>query len=151
MRVMVFEGTPGEVSDLLERFPQLNPSALPPSGAGGGPAAESISPKVAVWTKERITAMWNCLYGDQQKLVEYIVRRGGRVTLAGAQKHLGFSKGPEIAGVMSSITRNARRITKYREARVVEDWINQKAHSWGYCLPKHILPVLLEVLVNRSK
>jgi len=150
MKVLIFEGTPGEVADLLERMPQLNSTIHHSSGAASGADAVPQNPKMAVWTKERVIEMWNCLYGDQQKLVEFIVRKAGKVTMADAQKYLGFSKGPAIAGVMSSITRNARRITKYKEARFVEDWIDQKKGVWGYYLPRYILAVLVEILAKKN-
>jgi hypothetical protein len=145
MKVLVFEGAPGEIADLLERMPHLNVSGLPSNGSDANVQPSPISPKVAIWTRERVTEMWNGLYGDQKKLVKLILDKGGKVEVTDAQKHLGFGRGPRIAGVLSCITRNARRITKYKEARFVEDWIDEKRHSWGYRLPQHILATLQNV------
>ena len=145
MKLLVFEGAPGEIADLLERMPHLNTPGLPSNGSGANANSSLVSPKVAVWTRERVTEMWNCLYGAQRKLVQLILDKGGKLDVADAQKHLGFGRGPKIAGVLSSITRNARRITKYKEARFVEDWIDEKHHSWGYRLPQHILATLQSV------
>jgi hypothetical protein len=145
MKLLVFEGAPGEIADLLERMPHLNTSGFSANGSEADGSSSPISPKVAIWTRERVAEMWNRLYGDQRKLVQLILDRGGKVEVTDAQKHLGFRRGPEIAGVLSSITRNARRITKYKEARFVEDWIDEKHHSWGYRLPQHILATLQSI------
>ncbi len=152
MKLLVYEGSAGEISDLLERMPQLNSGATGQVTTGSAPpVATNISPAFAVWTREKIERMYNGLFGDQRKLVDYILSApNARVLTREAQKFLGFGRGPQIAGVLSSITRNARRITKFREARLVEDWFDEKAHKWGYRLPEPALSLLREV-VSASK
>ncbi len=153
MKLLVFEGSAGEISDLLERMPQLNSGVTAQLTTGSAvPASTNASPAFAVWTREKMERMYNHLFGDQRKLVDYILTApNARVLTREAQKQLGLRPGPQIAGVLSSITRNARRITKYREARLVEDWFDEKAHKWGYRLPEPALSLLREVVSAARK
>jgi hypothetical protein len=153
MKLLVFEGSAGEISDLLERMPQLNSGAITQVTKGSAPpVSTNNSPAFAVWTREKMERMYSHLYGDQLKFVDYILAApNARVLTREAQKFLGFGQGPQIAGVLSSITRNARRITKFREARLVEDWFDEKAQKWGYRLPEPALSLLREVVSAAKK
>ncbi len=146
MKALLFDGTPGEIAELLERMPQLNSVAQASSVRGS--ISSSTSSGLSLWTPEKVSRMWSGLYGDQKKLVQFIVSKGGKVTVTEAQKHLGFARGPAIAGVLSSITRNARRVTKYKEARLVEDWTEDRNGTtvWGYRLPDPVLTLLKQTI-----
>jgi hypothetical protein len=156
MKMTMFEGSPDELAELLERMPQLVPATVGQAAAATATAekvpatvAVSVNPVFTVWTKEKVEEMWRNIYGDQRKLVSYLISKNGKATISDVNKHLGFERGPQIAGVLSSITRNARRITKYRLARFVDDWFGDK--DWGYKLPDNVLGFLREILEREKQ
>ncbi len=146
MKLLVFDGTAGEIADLMERMPHLNSVADPLPLQSAPSAMAGTSPTFSAWTREKMERMYNQLYGDQRKLVDFILTSpDAKVTVREAQKYLGFGPGPRIAGVLSSITRNARRITKYREARLVDEWFDEAKKAWGYCLREPTLSLLRQL------
>ena len=146
MKALLFEGSPGEIAELLERMPQLNSLAQAVSPRDSAPASSPSG--FSLWTAEKVAKIWSEMYGDQKKLVEFIVAKGGKVAVTEAQRHLGLKRGPAIAGVVSSITRNARRITKYREARLVDHGVAERNGStaWCYRIPDPVLALLRQAI-----
>ena len=86
-----------------------------------------------VWTMKRAEALWKSLYGDQEKLVKFLLDKGGSASQSDIMKHLGLKTGNQLAGVRSSITRNARRETQYQAATVIE-WATGADGKWHYKL-----------------
>ena len=78
--------------------------------------------------------MLNGLYGDQERLVDYLIEKGGFAPTEDILKHLGFKEGNQLAGIRSSLTRNARRETGYKSADVVEWAMGGSKSRWGYKL-----------------
>lgn len=135
----VYEGTPAEIAEYFGK-PQLNPIVE------SGTVTRS---EVNLWTRERLAELWSNASGKQKRLLKLIiVSKDGRIPIAEAQKHLGLKPGPAIAGVLANITRNARRITKYSEARLV-DWSKEEkggVTTWWYQIPDPVLTMLRQVI-----
>lgn len=124
------EGTPKEISDAMRELwslMRLKPSSdgrfrFPRLSQEDTNALSDIAvdgEATAIWTEDRVRALWNWLYGNQKKLVQFLIDHGGRARKEELEKVLGIKKGNELAGLLSCITRNARRETKYGEAEVV--------------------------------
>jgi hypothetical protein len=82
-----------------------------------------------VWTEAAARAFWISLDrshngGRQKKLLEYMMGKDGRATPDEVLKHLKIDN-EKLRGVLANITRNARRETGYKKAKVV-DWANDK-------------------------
>jgi hypothetical protein len=105
--------------------------------------------ETTVWTPKRAAALWNWLYGDQQKLVKFLLDRGGSASQVEIMKHLGLKKGNELAGVRSCITRNARRETGYSHADVVK-WAVDGQGNWGYKLVPEVHDLLRQVAKSQG-
>jgi hypothetical protein len=49
---------------------------------------------------------------NQKKLLQLLIDKGGRANETEVRKHLGITKGQELAGVTANLSRNARREAK---------------------------------------
>lgn len=120
-QVLVFEGTYEELIRVGEEFVARhgNLIATPTDVAQLQPMATiNVGDGVRYWTEHTARALWTLLSGDQAKLVKYLLQRGGAAKYSDVQKQLGLGA-QKLAGVLSSITRNAKKATGYREARLV--------------------------------
>lgn len=78
----------------------------------------TTSNNAVVWTEARARALWNWFYGDQKKLIDLLMVQ----PLSGKQIQKALNiDGHVLSGLLSCITRNAKRETKYDDARVI-DW-----------------------------
>ena len=135
----VFEGTPEEYLAIRKE-----------SAATNGHKAGSKTTNVAsVWDERKAREFWNSLDvwnagGRQKKLLEFLIKNGGRATEDEVRKHLGIRKGQELAGVLANITRNARRETKNGHVRAV-GWTFDAKHVCHYYIPDEVLQFLKEL------
>src|SRR5262245_18722201 len=128
-----FDGTPAEIAELRQRIAEQQR----PQSTNSGEATTSTA-GAGLWTEDKVAEQWNVASGHKEKLYELIEAEDGKVGVAKAQKHLGLKPGPQIAGVLSGITRDARRITGNKDARFVEFSKN----GYGYEIPEPLLTML---------
>jgi hypothetical protein len=109
----VFDGSPEEF--LIIR-----------NGGGGATNGHKHRPVVGagLWTEKKAQAFWNNLDprnsgGDQKKLLQFLRDKGGRANEAEVRKHLGITKGQQLAGVLANLSRNARREAKDDDVKAV--------------------------------
>jgi hypothetical protein len=103
----------------------------------------TTSDNAVVWTEPRARTLWNWFYGDQKKLVDLLMEKD--MTSDQIQKALKID-GHVLSGLLSCITRNAKRETRYKEARVI-GWRPQQRGGWVY----YILPEVKELFQRVSK
>ncbi len=111
-----FEGT-------AEEFRIIHP---PHTGSVNGHKAmkPEVGGESGVWTEKRARLFWDNLDprhggGDQKKLLQFLMDKGGRASEGDVRKHLGINKGQELAGVLANLSRNARREAKEDHVKAV--------------------------------
>jgi hypothetical protein len=100
----VFDGTPEEFLVIRGHVP----------GTNGQQNAAKVVGGAGIWTEKRARLFWDNLDprhggGDQKKLLQFLLDKGGRASEGDVRKHLGINKGQELAGVLANLSRNARR------------------------------------------
>ncbi len=148
----LLEGTSDEVSSAylaIQGKPNVAPVAADVANGHKGNGQVDGQHGAAVWTTKRAEALWNWLYGDQRKLMKFLLDKGGMASQAEIMNHLALKKGNELAGLRSCITRNARRETGYREA-VVIDWILGDDSKWYYKLEPEVHDLLKQIADRRK-
>ena len=78
-----------------------------------------------IWTEKRARSFWDTLDprhggGNQKKLLQLLIDKGGRANETEVRKHLGITKGQELAGVTANLSRNARREAKDEKVKAVK-------------------------------
>ena len=114
------------------------------TGASGNHVVNGPS-GTSVWTIERARALWGYIYGDQKKLIQYLLSKG-TASVPEILGHLGMKKGAELAGVRSSLTRNARRETGYKDAKVIQWTQGANKNDWNYRLDPEVEALLRQVV-----
>lgn len=100
------------------------------------------------WTEQSARRLWGLLYGEQAKLVKFLVsREGGKASYAELCKHMGY-EGQHLSGILSAITRNAKTATKNSGARLV-DWRLIKNGVSEYFIDPEALS-FFETILNQS-
>ncbi len=100
------------------------------------------------WTEKKARAFWESLDiynngGRQKKLLEFLIKNGGRATENEVWNELNIKKGQELAGVLANLTRNARRETNDK-VRVVR-WARD-AKGFYYYIPEDIMQFLKQIM-----
>jgi hypothetical protein len=133
-----WEGTPDDLSKVLEK--------VEGNGASTAVAGQTIeertvggTPQNFFWSGDKLRELWARLSkGERRKrqvrVLEILAQQGGKVT---REELLRRSKiePDELKAVLSAITRNAKRISGYKKARIIE----QGADGGSYYLPETIL------------
>ncbi len=109
----VFDGTPEEFLVIRQH-----------SGAANGHKNGTKAVSTGVWTEKRARSFWDNLDprhggGDQKKLLQFLMDKGGRANEGDVRRHLGINKGQELAGVLANLSRNARREAKDDDIKAV--------------------------------
>ena len=142
-QALVYEGTYEELLKIGEDFVAkssilvASPSAV--AQLAPMPAAPMINGS-GRWTEQTARRLMNSLYGDQGKLVRYLVRNGGVAKYKDIGQQLGLVK-QKLAGVLSSITRNAQKATGHRSVRLLE-WRRPADGKDEYYIAADALPFL---------
>ena len=144
----VLEGTHEEVTAAVRSLQGNNTTNVPGNNSGGGNHVANGSASSAVWTEKRVEALWNCLYGDQKKLIQYLLSKR-TASVPDILKHLEMKRGIELAGIRSSLTRNARRVTGHKEAKVIEWTPGATDHKWYYKIDREVEGLLQQVVENQ--
>lgn len=133
----VIECATHELAGVLEALRQVRVGGNGQAGSNAGAASVAVSPlttseNTVVWTEQRARTLWNWFYGDQKKLVDLLMEKD--MTSDQIQKALKIN-GHVLSGLLSCITRNAKRETRYKEARVI-DWKPTAGGGLYYILPE---------------
>ena len=155
MKATLLDGTvlAGNVEELSAAVRAIQGRPAASAGAGERDVNGTNSGKLegtqgtTVWTLKRARKLWSWLYGDQRKLVQFLLDKGGSATTQDIMKYLGMKKGNELAGVRSCITRNARRETAYREADVI-GWALGDDGKWRYKLVPEVHELLKQIVAT---
>ncbi|HZE73020.1 MAG TPA: hypothetical protein VE135_26210 [Pyrinomonadaceae bacterium] len=131
-RVMTYEGTEQEVMNIGKAYEN-----------GSAPVDTGTKVEIVVWTKQSARTFVDLLYGDQHKLLQFLVQRGGAAPYADVEAYMGY-RGQRLAGVLSSLTRNAKKATAMEQARVLE-WRGVPG-NYEYFVDPKALPFFLELL-----
>ncbi len=137
----VLDGSVEEISAALKALQSTSPNG---TQAHSGIAHTASPPSSSVWTEARVRALWSWLYGNQKKLVQFLLDNGGKGTIEEIMKALSLKKGNEVAGLLSCITRNARRETEYRHAEVIT-WRTNPSGHWHYVIAPEVLAILKKI------
>jgi hypothetical protein len=137
-RTLTFEGEHDELVAVAEKFAQSCPPQIAMTTGSGGSAENPDSSRR--WTEQTTKRLWGMLYGEQAKLVRFLVDRGGKATYDELAKHMGY-KGQHLSGILSPLTRNAQAATGDRLARLV-DWRIDKNSQRQYFIQAEALPHL---------
>ena len=129
MRLIIADGTPAEVGEILRQFPELR-AGIPSNGSDKSSLIAAAEAKGAprYWTENAVRRLATLLWGDQKKLARLLMERGG-VSYREVLKHLGFSKGQQLSGIRSGITRNAKKVTGFADAEFVQ-WRRRTDNDW---------------------
>jgi hypothetical protein len=95
-----------------------------------------------IWNETSARLFWDSLdpIGRQKKVLLFIIKRNGRATHDELMNLLGVKSGQALAGVLANISRNARRETGVKKARVV-DWMSD-GKGGCYYIPDGVLQLL---------
>jgi hypothetical protein len=98
-----------------------------------------------IWTEKRARSFWDTLDprhggGNQKKLLQLLIDKGGRANETEVRKHLGITKGQELAGVTANLSRNARREAKDDDVKAVVRIYDKGTRV--YCIPEDLLQFL---------
>jgi hypothetical protein len=127
-----FEGTYDELVRISHEFARQPKTSAPPLP----------DPDNAGWSAKTAQRLRDKLFGDQQKLISYLVSVGGTATSSQIEEQLGLAK-HKLAGVLSAITRNAQNATGDRAARLVA-WRGSADNQYVYYIVPEALPYMTE-------
>ena len=84
------------------------------------------------------------MHGEQLKLLRFVLREE-TPTYEEVQKHMGYGQ-QELSGVLSGVTRNAKKVTGDKNAKVIDCEIQEdsKRHYYVKSEPLSFLKSLLE-------
>jgi hypothetical protein len=114
----------------------------------GGPTVHVKAPSILRWTEHSVKKLLGLLYGEQEKLLKFIVEHGGTATYAEIGKHMGYN-GQHLSGILSPITRNAQSATNDDSARVIDWRPSEHPGQRIYFVDSEALPLLKKAL-NKS-
>lgn len=136
----ILEGQPSEIAkaimemgDVQSTFPTSEPSVH----------RRHASETQVVWTEAAVREFWNWLYGNQKKLMELLLKKKGSVSLDEIKERLGLNTGNQVAGILSCITRNARRETGYDQAMAYG--YELKDGVWHYFVRPELIQILKKI------
>ena len=137
MYIKFLDGTVAECT--VEEFKAIRPLLGAPQN---GHDLKRTDGNPQIWNEASARDFWDSLdsAGRQKKILVFMIKRGGRATVDEVMSHLGATKGQELAGVLANISRNARRETGNKKARVV-DWMSD-GKGGCYYIPDGILKLL---------
>jgi hypothetical protein len=139
---LTFEGTYDELVQVAEDFVKKHAATIAVSGTASA-AQQGTQPRVngsRRWTEQSARRLLGLLYGEQEKVVRFLVEHGGAATYGELKQHLGYD-GQRLSGILSPITRNAQTATGDRLARLV-DWRVRKDGEREYYIDAEALPFL---------
>jgi hypothetical protein len=105
------------------------------------------NPNSRRWSEHSVKKLLALLYGEQSKLLKFLVDRGGSANYAEIGKFMGYDA-QHLSGILSPITRNAQAATGDKLARVI-DWRPTESGVRGkrvYYVVPEALPLLKDAM-----
>lgn len=136
----VLEGEPHEVAKAIRELGGAASSG--PASAGAVREQHAADTQVA-WTETTVRNFWHWLYGDQKKLMEFLLKKKTSVSIDDIKDHLALKTGNQLAGILSCITRNARRETGYYKAMAYG--YELKDGVWYYFVRPEVVDILKKI------
>jgi hypothetical protein len=143
-RSLTFEGEADELISVAERIVKNNGSQIAAVPVSKGSAAIQSAAGSRRWTEQSTKKLWGLLYGEQAKLVKFLVDKGGQATYEELTKHMGYGA-QHLSGILSPLTRNSQTATGDRLARLV-DWKIDKNAKRQYYIEQQALPFLQQLV-----
>jgi hypothetical protein len=110
---IVLEGEPFEIARALR---EIGGQSVGSNGRTVASTTPAVTGAQIVWSDQAVRKFAQCLFGKQKKLIEFLLKKKSSVSINEIMNHLGLKTGNQLAGILSCITRNARRETGYSEA-----------------------------------
>ena len=131
MQFLWINGTSSEIAGVLEKFPELRNQAN--TNGSPHPAAASVPPIVSLttpsyWTEKALKEVMDELWGNEKKLLGFVFNEGA-VGFSDVMKHMGFKKGQQLSGVLSGITRQSKKATGFKKAKLIK-WRRVNENDW---------------------
>src|ERR1700730_4931556 len=114
----------------------------------GGPTIHVQAPALPRWTEEKVRNLLGRLYGEQEKLLKFLVEHGGTATYAEVGQHMGYD-GQRLSGVLSPLARNTKSATMDDSAWIIDWRPSEHPGQRIYFVDPEVLPLLKEQL-NKS-
>jgi hypothetical protein len=108
---LTFEGDALELATIAEKFAGRESGASPTLFT-----PRPLNPPPGKWTNSNLSELWRLLWGDQAKLVKFLVERSGEAPYTEIGIHMGYDR-QKLGAILSAIIRNARKVTKDPEAQ----------------------------------
>ena len=145
--VLDFEGSPEELARLVGQrdaggIRLMRDGPLPEVSRA---AVNRVTGDTFPWTKELVERLWEVTCRkphrrQQRRVIEALVNHDGKLAHKELLRETQI-KANALKGVLSSITRNAQRISQYKGARLIE-----QGEEGEYFVPEGPLHVLQEVI-----
>ncbi len=142
-RILVYEGTHEELVQIGEDFVARFGAEITTTQQAQSLGGVTVHAK---WSGHKIKKLLSLLYGDQAKLVKFLVEQGGTSPYTQVAKHMGYDA-QRLSGILSPITRNAQAATGDREARLI-DWRIDDSGTRQYFIHPDALPFLTDGVGN---
>jgi hypothetical protein len=142
---LVYEGTREELEQIGEAFVAKFGSEVGSSSDAKrlGGVTVRVPSDGHLWSEHSVEKLWALLYGEQSKLVKFLIERGGTATYAELKKYMGYDA-QKLSGILSPITRNSQTATGDRLARLI-DWRIDDAGTRRYFVEARALPLLRKI------
>jgi hypothetical protein len=101
------------------------------------------------WTEHSVRKLLGLLYGDQEKLLKFLVEHGGTATYAEGGQHMRYD-GQRLSGILSPLTRNAKTATQDDSAQIIHWRPSEHPGQRIYFVNPEALPLLKEELSKSS-
>ena len=143
-RTLTFEGEADELIATAEKLANTNGTQIANKPVGRTDTTAQASTGGRRWTEQSTKRLWGILYGEQAKVVKFLVDKGGQATYEELTKYLGYGA-QHLSGILSPLTRNSQTATGDRLARLV-DWKIDKSAKRQYYVDGDALPHLQQLL-----
>ena len=143
---LTFEGEYEELVQTAEKFVEKHGQLIAAQSPAPMQATSANGPKPQSrrWSEQSVKRLWGMLYGEQAKVVKFLVGRGGKTSYAELSKHIGYDA-QHLSGILSPITRNAQTATGDRLARLI-DWRVSDKGVREYYVDSEALPLLQTIM-----
>lgn len=104
----------GEALELAAVASKLASQRFDPSQGRFTP--RPLDPPPGTLTNSHLAELWRLLWGDQARLVRFLVERSGEAPYTEIGIHMGYDR-QKLGAILSAIIRNARKAAKNPEAQ----------------------------------
>ncbi|SRR6266436_9440990 len=132
---LTFEGDALELAAIAEKF----------AGRQSGESPTLFTPRPldrppGKWTNSSLEELWRLLWGDQAKLVRFLVERSGEAPYTEIGIYMGYDR-QKLGAILSAIIRNARKVTKDPEAQFLRWRLSDSSRQIIYIDPAALDPL----------